>query len=193
MTPDDDTPTEYAPTELAQLSEPSEAWSLVEDVPEPRSWRPVFAAVAGALVLAVVPVVLWVASRPSIGEVAMITPDHTATSRVPEVGPSGFEVPPPPPPSTVTVTKEPPAPVAQDALPAPLWTVADDRRFIANLRANGWSIWDPAEMANNAHFVCSWLQTGESPEVTQFRLTDISRDEARTIVRVAMQTYPNCP
>lgn len=182
-----------APTELAPSADETTAhtaWAL-DDGPE---WRPPFwtpARITTAAVISAVAAVVAVAGlvgyhlRPASESAA----SSTTTTSAPPVTST-----PPPPPATVTVTTAAPT-TAQTvaALDPPMWTVEHDRRFIALLQANGWTIWNQAAMADNGHFVCTWLQNGDSPAQVQSRLTDISRAEAWSIIRAAIAAYPNCP
>jgi hypothetical protein len=86
-----------------------------------------------------------------------------------------------------------PPPPPEPTLAPPLWTVAHDAEFIAALRADGWSIWDEAAMANNAHYVCTWLRNGDTPVRATSRLNGITTGEAWSITQTAMAVYPNCP
>ncbi|MDG4667996.1 DUF732 domain-containing protein [Mycobacterium sp. 236(2023)] len=166
---DDDTPTNYAPTELAAPVDDTEAhtaWSLEEYVePERRTWPIVALAVAGAVVAIAIAsgLALHHARQPQLGDVAMVAPSVKAEKPdVPEVGPSGFEIPPPPPPTTVTVIQPIPThePIDNTPLRPPVssfWTPSMDAALLANLEAKGWTLYDPPQAIATARRACATI------------------------------------
>lgn len=153
-------PTEFAGFANAE-TEYVEAWSLYpDDEPEPRSGRWFgFGAILLAVVglVAVTVTVVWVSTKDqrSSEKAAPATPSAAAPRL------STAVVPPPPvtvtvtPPPTVTVTP-PPAPVPSGA--------ALDQKFIAQLRADGFTITDPVAVAKDGRLTCEKLGSGQSPE-----------------------------
>lgn len=207
---DDDTPTNYAPTELAASvtdTEAHTAWSLEEYVePERRTWPIVALAVAGAVVAIAIAsgLALHHARQPQLGEVAMVAPSVKAEKPdVPEVGPSGFEIPPPPPPSTVTQTVAAPGPRVIPPKPPLSGPLPDlmpsNAQFIGNLRQLGWTIpnnYVPTAI-QRGHEACQMLREGEPPDLMARKLiaveTQLTMAMALQFIDTVSTTYPNCP
>jgi hypothetical protein len=206
MGDESDAPTGLAPTELGAAVDETEAhtaWALDPDVDAEPALTPrriTTLAVAGALVLtaaAGVTAALYLRGEPAPVAVPA-PPTTTAPSSAPAPWISPKPSPPDvivPPPVTVTSTVQaaPPARTVEPPLPAPLWSAADDRRFIAALQADNWAVWNAVQLAESAHAVCASLQRGYTPTQVAAGLADITRQEAWSFVSAAMRTYPNCP
>jgi len=193
------------PTELAGVADSQTeavyAWSLDDeddDLPAPRLTprRITAASIAGALTLVAVAGAVALAHLrepvplPAVAEATVVvaTPELTPRPVVPPAPiPAAARVPastmkPPPPPPPVAA---PPAVTPQIA--------AYDQQFIANLRANLWTIWDPSRIAEQGHWVCAKLEQGLSPYAVSQLLFGITPGEQQSFVSTAMATYPNCP
>jgi hypothetical protein len=165
-------PTELAPTENETAS--VRAWGLDEfdydeELPTTRltPGRITGAAVAASLVAVAVTAVLagmYLHTEDAPVDAAVTSSMVTAapmTTVIPVAAPEpkpptdGWGVPVemvPPPTKTVTVEKPPPVQMP------PAMTAAQDRRFIANLEAKNWVVWDAASSVQRAHQVCMDFQ-----------------------------------
>lgn len=200
-----DADTGLAPTSLAAPIDGTEvntAWALDYDDPDetpttrftPRRITALGIAASLLVIAAAAGVILVVLREQATHGRA------TSIDSVAKAGSSGTYVKPPPPPAPVTVTKtrtvaapvETVMPTA-DELPPPLWTTADDMRFNNLLAANGWSIWNAKQMADNGHYICTRLRMGDSPAYVVTQLHDITETEAVMLVQAARHAYPNCP
>lgn len=209
---DDAAPTGVAPTELGAAVDETEAvtaWSLDDGEdwePPGRSWRIVMLAVAASVLVAAGAGVVAFLHLRTDSPTAAPTPSSTASSapnaappppiRVPPPPPTSAPPPPPPPATkTVTSTVAAPAPTTQQGGFTPEQIAPYDRRFVANLRALNWLIWDEALITRDGHRVCWELEKGATPWAIQQEMVNAGRSlaEAQTFVVTAMQTYPACP
>lgn len=170
-----------------------------------RSWG-VAAGIAALVVVlgAVVAVLVWLVGQPAPNTtVAIPAAPSSSVTVTPEAPPS------PVPPTIVetrTVTAIPEAvpttaqtvaatPVTPGILP-PEVVAAYDRQFIAQLRGEGWAIWDEGTMTRNAHVACAMFQNGAPAEFVNNELsakTGMPMDAALMFTSAAMLIYPNCP
>lgn len=179
-------------TELAPSSTETEAqtaWAL-DDGPE---WTPPFwtagriTAVAAAAATVALVVAAGVAGYHLRSDTDVSPPPPIATSAAATTSPSPAAPSPPPapvpPPTTMTVTVEKPIPIDYD------------QRFIENLRAEGWNVWDTA-IAKHAHTVCQALRNGDTVQSISQQMITVGllyEHETRPFITTAMNTYPNCP
>lgn len=213
-----DADTGLAPTGLAAPIEATEAvtaWSLDDDYDEtptprftPRRITALGITASLIVIAAAAGVTVWVLREQA-------THGHaTSIDSVAKAGASGTyrePPPPPPPPAPVTVTqtvraaptpieiREPETAPAAQSGPSPLspqaLAVFDDR-FITNLQAVGWIVWNPPLMTQSAHRVCAAINQGVAPDVLRQQLIDsetVTAYEAGSFISAAMNTYPYCP
>ncbi|MBX9919278.1 DUF732 domain-containing protein [Mycolicibacterium frederiksbergense] len=212
--PDYDAALPGAPTELAPSADETSAhtaWAL-DDGPE---WRPPFwtpgRITAAAVVTAVVATVvvaglagyhLRPAPESTIAvatTTAVVQLPTTTASAVPTTTERPPPPPPPPPAETVTITRETVtqqavAPVAR--FPTPAEIAALDQQLLANLRRQGWAIFNAQTTAERAHQVCDALGDGNSPAWVMDQLLqggEHAPGDAQTFVATVMATYPYCP
>lgn len=197
-----DSPTQSAPTQSAGTVEPETqsvyAWGMDDDddlsPPRLTPRRITMAAVGASLAaVAVAGVLAWQQLRAD--EPAALEAMTPATTSAPSP-----VLPPPVTVTTVMVQPPPPVTVTQQAPPPSRESV--DERFLANMRADGWTVSDPQLATSRAHQSCGMLQDGyNTGEVVQFLLSttgggpydeDAIR-QASNFVTTAMATYPNCP
>lgn len=201
----DDAPTALTPTEMGEVieTEAHTAWALDEgpelDIPRRLTPGQITAIVVGVCVVVIVAAagVAGYHLRPS-ESVAVSTPPTTTVN----TPPAAASTPPAPPANdrpkwgapadvapTKTVTVERSAPVNYDTL------------MLNNLRAQGWSIGDPAQATAAGRQVCALLRSGESADQVKGRYATEAQAAgernpyalADQFVHAAMASYPNCP
>ena len=203
-------PTELAPTETDTAS--VRAWGLDEydyddydDYDEPPTTRITPGRITGTAVtvsliaISAVGVFAWMHLRTEDAPVdAAVT--STAAPMTTTVVPVAAPEPKPPtvgwgvpeemvPPPTKTVTVAPSVNPADEVNP-------DDARFVANLKARGWNVWDPNEVTGHARTVCAALRNGDSPASVNQQMVTVgllNPEEAASFTATAMVSYPNCP
>lgn len=201
-------PTELAPTETETAS--VRAWGLDEfDYDEPPPTRLTSARITGAAVavslvaVAAAGLLGWQHLRTQDTPVDAAVPPTIVTSApmtttvVPVAAPEpkpptdGWGVPDemvPPPTKTVTVA---PSVNPNDEVVSPY-----DARFVANLKARGWNVWNPNEVTGHAHTVCAALRNGDTPASVNQQMVTVgllNPEEATSFTATAMVSYPNCP
>lgn len=213
------------PTELAGVAaadtELVYAWALDDDTDDGgcgSGWwarRVTVAALAVSLLLlagaGVVAVVFLRDPAPTV--VAAPAPSVAAP---PVAEPPGWGLPgqPPPtlkpPPATVTRTRtappvtvtatppEPPELPVRPPLTGPLPDLAGHNdAFLARLVDSGWTIWNPALMAQRGQEACAMMRAGEPRELIVNKMLVVepllTRPMAHQFLQIASATYPNCP
>lgn len=190
-------PTELAPSE--NVTESVYAWGLADDDEAPTT-RLTAGRITGAAVavsvaaIAAAGLLAWQHLRTAdepVSAPTMVQATLTTPTAKPEPPP-----PPPLPPPVVITTVIKQADPSTVTVPAPTWTAAHDRQFVATLQAYGWTIWDPMASSGQARDVCTVLRQGGTPKAIIDELSGpgspTTRTEAEVFVQTAQETYPGC-
>lgn len=162
-------PTELAPS--ADETAAHTAWAL-DDGPE---WKPPF----------------W-----TPGRITAVVVSSAVVAAIVVAGFAGYHLhgePPAPAAST-------PTPIAPPAAPPPppvaVEPVDYPQQLLTRLRALGWSVWNPADMARDADKTCGRFLDGLSADGIAQELVDqhgLSWKDASDFVGAVSDVYPDCP